>query len=383
MRPFRRLIPPRRGGAFGLLLLVGAGGLGRLFRPRVRAAPAGGPGLVEVADNLPGLIYRHVLHADGSSSYPFLAGCLPGIALDPGGGPSTLEALMRRIGAAQAAAWRPTAEAGTAAPFRLELPVGGRWLRSVARLRHRGAGPANPAGVVPAELVWDGLVLDVTDLKQAEARLAASVTEKEVLLGEIHHRVYNNLQVVWSLLKLESRDAGHGEARTRLDRIANLIAVLGRIHHQLYASRDFTRIDVATELRRLAETLALEAGRPPLPVEAEPLHCDMDTAVPLLLAACELVSAALRCAPEVLPGALPEIAAVRFARAAGGEVRLVVRSAGTASESLSALGRNLVEALCMQIDAVAVFRASGEDGGEDGGGGEVASVAIPGQRFVD
>lgn len=380
MRPFRQLLPSRFGGKCGPALSACVAALARRVGAWLRGrSPAedgrGGPSLADVAENLPGLIYRHVLHADGDASYPFVAGRLPGVALDAGDGPSATEALMRHIGAAQAAAWRSSAEAGSTAPFRLELPVGGRWLRSVARLRHRrgGAGGA-------ARAVWDGVVLDVTDLKQAEARLAASVVEKEALLGEIHHRVYNNLQVVLSLLKLESRDARDEETRMRLDRVANLIAVLGRIHRQLDASRDFTRIDVASELRRIAGALALEAERAPPPVEAPPLHCDVDTAVPFLLAACELVAAALRAAPD--SGA----ASIRLARAAEGEVRLTVRAAGTMSESLSALGRNLVEALCMQIGAVAEFRPDGGRGGGTGGGtggGEEACVAIPGQRFVD
>jgi two-component sensor histidine kinase len=370
MRPFRQLLPARFGGKIGPALTACVVALSRRAgaRLRGRSPAAGEPSLADVAENLPGLIYRHVLHADGSASYPFLAGRLPGVALDAGDAPASTEVLMRHIGAAQAAAWRPAAEAGSTAPFRLELPVGGRWLRSVARLRHRRAGTAGAA-----RMVWDGVVLDVTDLKQAEARLAASVVEKEALLGEIHHRVYNNLQVVLSLLRLEARDARDEETRERLDRVANMIAVLGRIHRQLDASRDFGRIDVAAELRRIVGTLALEAARAPFPVEAVPLHCDVDTAVPFLLAACELVAAAQRAVPDATRGT----ASIHLARAAEGEVRLTVHAAGMLARSLSALGRSLVEALCMQIGAVAEFRVDG------GNGGEVASVAVPGQRFVD
>src|SRR3546814_14321008 len=100
-------------------------------------------------------------------------------------------------------------------------------------------------------------MLDITGLKQAEERLEASLAEKETLLREIHHRVRNNLQVISSLLQLEIRNFSDPDARERINRISQRIAVLGKIHDQLYTSENFARIDFAQHLEQLCANLKI------------------------------------------------------------------------------------------------------------------------------
>ena len=65
-----------------------------------------------------------------------------------------------------------------------------RWLRVMAR--------PSPQADAREGRTWDGVALDVTDLKEIQDRLTSALEESQTLLSEVHHRVKNNLQVVWS-----------------------------------------------------------------------------------------------------------------------------------------------------------------------------------------
>jgi PAS domain S-box-containing protein len=79
-----------------------------------------------------------------------------------------------------------------------------------------------------------GTVMDITERKEAEAQLAASLVEKGALLKEIHHRVKNNFQIVSSLLDIESSNIEDRAARDRIAVVRQRITVLAKIHSQLY-----------------------------------------------------------------------------------------------------------------------------------------------------
>ena len=163
---------------------------------------------------------------------------------------------------------------------------------------------------------WDGVALDVTDLKEIQDRLTGALEESQTLLSEVHHRVKNNLQVVWSLVQLEAMQIDHPAARARMEIIGQRINVMGRIHEQIYAHKEFTRIDFTLQLRALAERLTSAPSRPEkieLVMTGERLFCSLDTAIPLALIANELVSNAVGHAfPVGIPG--------------GGTIRIDLRS---------------------------------------------------------
>lgn len=144
----------------------------------------------------------------------------------------------------------------------------------------------------------EGMLADVSDLVQSKAALQSALREKETLLKEIHHRVKNNMQVVSSLLSLQSQYLQDPEAITAFQDSQNRIRSMSMIHESLYRSDRLSRVDFAAYIRNLAQALigsqAKYPGRIELRMDAEPVNFDLKTAIPLGLIINELVSNALK-----------------------------------------------------------------------------------------
>ena len=104
-----------------------------------------------------------------------------------------------------------------------------------------------------------GVVLvaqNLTERKETQAQLRASVEEKEVLLREVHHRVKNNLQIVSSLLNLQDTSSRVDGSTGRILRESrNRIRSMALIHEQLYKSKDLARIDFSEYAKELVHYL--------------------------------------------------------------------------------------------------------------------------------
>ena len=149
----------------------------------------------------------------------------------------------------------------------------------------------------------DGLPLlrlvidDITVSKRAEIALRESVSEKESLLKEIHHRVKNNLQVVSSLLRLEASRTGEASLRTTLTEMQGRISAMALVHETLYRSASFGQIDLAVYLRLLATHLMRGQGAKPdvrLTLDLAPVVTGIDRAPPCGLIVNELVTNSLK-----------------------------------------------------------------------------------------
>ncbi|GEO43382.1 signal transduction histidine kinase [Skermanella aerolata] len=131
-------------------------------------------------------------------------------------------------------------------------------------------------------------------LQQARRELEARLAERERLILEIHHRVRNNLQTIIALLNLEAR-RGAPPLRRQFALITQRVRVLGSIHEQLENFGQWTAIDFGRHLRETCGALAvLFEDSVAIAVEAEPLLCDIQAAVPLGLIANELIAAQCR-----------------------------------------------------------------------------------------
>ena len=99
------------------------------------------------------------------------------------------------------------------------------------------------------------LLVDVTERKRAEDKVKASLREKEVLLQEINHRVKNNLQIISSLLNLQSKNVRDGQAREIFRESQNRVRSMSLIYEKLYQSEDLARIEFGEYIRSLAVDL--------------------------------------------------------------------------------------------------------------------------------
>ncbi len=143
-----------------------------------------------------------------------------------------------------------------------------------------------------------GVLLDITERKQAEEQLKESLHEKEVLLKEIHHRVKNNLQIISSLLNLQAKSITDSQVLGLLRDSQNRVKSMALVHEKLYRSSDLARIDFAEYVQSLTAQLfrsyAHGSGAVELQTHIEGLWLDVDTAVPCGLIINELVSNALK-----------------------------------------------------------------------------------------
>lgn len=155
--------------------------------------------------------------------------------------------------------------------------------------------------------VFEQAQRELVERQQAERHLRTALTEKEVLLKEIHHRVKNNLQIVSGLLQLQAHGLSDPEIANALRESQTRIESMSLIHKKLYTSSDLGQIDVADYIQGLAMSLLttyqIAPGTVTLRVDVEPVLLSLDQAIPCGLIINELVSNALKYAfPNNRPG---------------------------------------------------------------------------------
>ena len=166
------------------------------------------------------------------------------------------------------------------------------------------AGRSFPVEYVSTPKLEDGgigavvVFRDITEAKLAQERIEASLKEKEALLREIHHRVKNNLQIVCSLLKLQSRGVEDPEAQRVFEGTRHRVKAMALVHETLYQSGDLAGIDFAAYTSRLVAQLLRSYGASPRNVQAELAVASavlpIDVAIPCALILTELVSNSLK-----------------------------------------------------------------------------------------
>ena len=143
-----------------------------------------------------------------------------------------------------------------------------------------------------------GVATDITERKRSEEALRAALREKETLLKEVHHRVKNNLQVIISLLNLQT---GREQSPTVLEALRTTqarVRSMALLHEALYRSADLARINLANYLTSLCSHLlrsnSAASGRIALESRAAGVELTLEQAVPCGLIVNELVSNALK-----------------------------------------------------------------------------------------
>lgn len=139
-----------------------------------------------------------------------------------------------------------------------------------------------------------GTATDITERKEAEAKIQASLKEKELLLKEIHHRVKNNLQIVSSLLWLQANTINDPAVVRLFEDSQNRIESMALVHQKLYGSDDLSRINLGEYLEELiyylCESYNISSEDVRLEIDVESIHLNIETVIPCGTIVTELVS---------------------------------------------------------------------------------------------
>ncbi len=139
---------------------------------------------------------------------------------------------------------------------------------------------------------------DITERKQAEEKIKASLREKEILLQEIYHRVKNNLQIVSSLLDLQSQRIQEPHILEIFQSSQNRIRSMALLHENLYKSENLANVNFADYIYSLTTHLfqayAMNPDNITLQIHVDEVSLNIDTALPCGLIINELVSNALK-----------------------------------------------------------------------------------------
>lgn len=153
------------------------------------------------------------------------------------------------------------------------------------------------AAIQNAQL-YGAMEQEVQERKRAEEEIKLSLREKEVLLKEIHHRVKNNLQIITSLLNLQSGQIKDPEALLMFRESQARVRSMALIHEKLYQSKDLARIDFDGYVRELMVYLFRSYTVSPDQIQTEletsDIYLGIDTAIPCGLIISELVTNSMK-----------------------------------------------------------------------------------------
>jgi two-component system, NarL family, sensor histidine kinase UhpB len=237
-----------------------------------------------------------------------------------------------------------------------------RWIQS------RGQALWNASGKACRMVGW---IIDITDRKHAEdeirelntslerrvAELRSSLKEKEVLLQEIHHRVKNNLQIIASLLSLQSGYIRDPQMVVKFQESQGRIRSMALIYEKLLHSESLAKMDLADYVRSLADVLmrtCTDNANVTLESQLAPVPVSIDTAMPVGLMLNELVTNALK---HAFPGGRAGQLLLALGSDADGQITLRVLDDGIGLtpgfqlEQASTLGLRLVRMFAKQLRA--------------------------------
>lgn len=185
--------------------------------------------------------------------------------------------------------------------------------------------------------------------------LAAKNAENELLLKEIHHRVKNNLEVVSSLLALQSAQIDDQNTKDAMQESQNRVNSIGIVHQKLYQGENLGSIEMKDYFLNLSESIIDTFGaqeKVRLELAMDKLSLDIDTAVPLGLIVNELLTNTLKYAfPQGQVGKVE----IKLEQQANGNLHLEVADSGTGKTGATqgtGFGSQLIALLTKQLNGI-------------------------------
>ncbi len=211
----------------------------------------------------------------------------------------------------------------------------------------------------------ESLQVEIAEHKLTESQLKELLSEKEVLLQEIHHRVKNNLQIISSLLDLQSQYIEERVIQEMFRTSQKRVKSMALIHEQLYQSKNFSKINLAEYLSNLVgylfETYSINTDKINLKLHLDDITLNITTAINCGLIVSELVSNSLKYAfPKGTKGTID----IAFNSDIDNNFTLIVRDDGIGFpltldfKSLKTLGLQLVSLLANQLGATLELNGS-------------------------
>ena len=201
-------------------------------------------------------------------------------------------------------------------------------------------------------------VIDITERKYQEKQLKAALKENDLLLSEIHHWVKNNLQIIDSLLGMQSGMLLNSTVVSILKESQNRVKSMAMIHQILYESSDFSHVDFSSVVQSLVSNLsasyALDSSRVQINIDTDQVLLSIDTSIPLGLILNELCTNAIKYAfSENRSGNIN----ISLKYLAANKLQVLITDNGIGIpeefdiEHASSLGLQLVQLLSEQISA--------------------------------
>jgi len=142
------------------------------------------------------------------------------------------------------------------------------------------------------------IAIDTTEKKNVEIEIKKSLEEKDVLLKEVHHRVKNNLQVISSILNLQSAYVKDEGTLSILRESQNRVKSMSFIHESLYKSKDFSEVNFAEYITNLSNnvfhTFIMNNRSVKLQLDLDQINLNLDQAIPCGLIINELITNAMK-----------------------------------------------------------------------------------------
>jgi two-component system cell cycle sensor histidine kinase/response regulator CckA len=202
-----------------------------------------------------------------------------------------------------------------------------------------------------------GIARDISQRKNDEEQLKATLNDRDVMLREIHHRVKNNMQIISSLLRLQSQSITDKKTLEIFNESQSRIRSMALIHEKLYQSRDYSRVEFADYVRKtithLFSLYEIPAGSISYKVEAEDIYLDIGRAIPCGLIINELVTNSLK---HAFPGKRKGEIIVRISKQDDAKYRLMVKDTGVGlpedfdPDKQKTLGFQIIRDLVRQLE---------------------------------
>ena len=215
-----------------------------------------------------------------------------------------------------------------------------------------------------------GIAHNVTEKIQSHLRVEQSLKEKDVLLKEVHHRVKNNMQIISSILNLQSSYVTDAYTLALLKESQNRIKTMAYIHESLYQNKSFTSVNFSEYIQTLSKNIiqsyVISADKIELLLTFDKISLNLDVSIPAGLIVNELITNAIK---HAFPGTRKGYICLNL-RIEINTVYLEVKDNGVGIPdgfdytNTNTLGLQLVNTLIDQLDGQIIFNSKKDKGTE-------------------